>query len=323
MPDTSGSSTSYWQSTASYTYSAERVNVANYSEQANFYPIPICSDTSGNVRLGNNGKFSYKPSTRELRVGSIVPESDLTTMSISGGSNGTLNISGEKALNITGGTSSQSTGIKMTDASPNGIVIKSTNTTSGSGVKIAGKQGVYLAGALSSDGDPAYGFTVTTDSVSGYGTVPTLTATNLKLQGTNALMLQGTSWPTGTANAAHINSAGYIIKNTSSRRYKNSIDYNLNYEDYHNQLMQLKPCTFKYNEQPDELQFGLIAEDVEDINPNIVVHEQDGAPDGLKDRDLITLLIIESQKKDKEIAALKEDIEDLKQRLAAIEDIIN
>ena len=87
--------------------------------------------------------------------------------------------------------------------------------------------------------------------------------------------------------------------------------------------MQLKPCTFKYNEQPDDLQLGLIAEDVEEINPNIVVHEQNGAPDGLKDRDLITLLIIESQKKDKEIAALKEDIEDLKQRLAAIEDIIN
>lgn len=323
MPDTSGSSTSYWQSTASYTYSTERVNIADYSSQAHYYPIPICSNNTGDVRLGGNGQFSYNPSARELRVGSIAPESDLTHMSISGGFNGTMSISGEKALNITGGTSNDSTGIKMTDASPNGIVIKSTNTTSGSGVKIAGKQGVYLAGALSSDGDPAYGVTVTAGNVSGYGTVPTLTATNLRLQGTNALMLQGTNWPTGTANAAHINSAGYIIKNTSSRRYKNSIDYNLNYEDYHNQLMQFKPCTFKYNDQPDELQLGLIAEDVEEINPNIVVHEQNGAPDGLKDRDLITLLIIESQKKDKEIAALKEDIEDLKQRLAAIENIIN
>ena len=323
MPDTSGSSTSYWQSTASYTYSTERVNLENYSNKNDFCSIPLCPDATGNSRLGSDNKFRYNPSTKELMVGSIIPEENITNMSISSGTNGTMDISGELGLRITGATSNQGAGIKMTDASPNGIVIESTNTTNGSGIKIAGRKGVYLAGALSSNGDPIYGFTVTTDTVSGYGTVPTLTATNLKLQGTNALMLQGTSWPTGTANAAHINSAGYIIKNTSSRRYKNSIDYDLNYEDYHNQLMQLKPCTFKYNEQPDELQLGLIAEDVEEINSNIVVHEQNGAPDGLKDRDLITLLIIESQKKDKEIAALKEDIEDLKQRLAAIENIIN
>jgi hypothetical protein len=59
--------------------------------------------------------------------------------------------------------------------------------------------------------------------------------------------------------------------------------------------------------------------DVYEVNPNIVVYDLEGNVDGLKDRDLITLLIIESQYKDQQIQSLQSEIELLKQRLDNLE----
>lgn len=149
-------------------------------------------------------------------------------------------------------------------------------------------------------------------------------AKDLQIHATaGSISIMGKAWGGGTGTSAVVNTSGYLIKNTSSIRYKNNVDYEINRQEYHNQLMQLKPCTFEYKVQPGETQLGLIAEDVAEINPDIPNYDLEGLPESLKDRDLTTLLIIEAQEKDKEIAALKEDIEDLKQRLSAIEDIIN
>ena len=82
--------------------------------------------------------------------------------------------------------------------------------------------------------------------------------------------------------------------------------------------MQLKPCTFEYKTEPGTLQLGMIAEDVEQINPNLCVYDGD-LVDGFKDRDVMTMLIIESQLKDQQIQTLQSEIELLKQRLDNLE----
>ena len=44
-------------------------------------------------------------------------------------------------------------------------------------------------------------------------------------------------------------------------------------------IAQLKPVTFRYKEEldPDKIpQFGLIAEEVEKVNPDLVVRDEDG-----------------------------------------------
>jgi len=46
-------------------------------------------------------------------------------------------------------------------------------------------------------------------------------------------------------------------------------------------ILALKPVTFRYKEEldPDKIpQFGLIAEEVEKVNPDLVVHDDEGKP---------------------------------------------
>lgn len=315
----SGSSTStVWYVNDSTNYLTNRVNLQNYSNESGWYPVAITGSSTGSSLIGGNGKFSYQPSTGLLRVKGLEPEDTLTAMTISGGSNHTMSVSGEKGITITGATSSQGSGIKISDASSAGITIKATSSSSL--FKIGGAGGVMITDTFS-DGEPAGGVSVKTGTISGItGAVPTISAPNLRLQGTSNLMLQGvySTWPTGSGTATHINSAGYIVKYSSSRRYKDKIDYDLNLNDYHEQLMELKPCTFEYKTQPDETQLGLIAEDVYEVNPDLTVCD-DGLVDSFKDRDILTMLVIEAQQKDQIIQSLQSEIELLKQRLDNLE----
>ena len=48
-------------------------------------------------------------------------------------------------------------------------------------------------------------------------------------------------------------------------------------------LFSLKPVTFHYKKQIDPeaiSQFGLVAEDVEKVNPDLVVRDKEGRPSG-------------------------------------------
>ena len=46
-------------------------------------------------------------------------------------------------------------------------------------------------------------------------------------------------------------------------------------------LLALKPVTFRYKKDldpPGTSQFGLVAEDVEEVNPDLVVRDKEGKP---------------------------------------------
>jgi hypothetical protein len=46
-------------------------------------------------------------------------------------------------------------------------------------------------------------------------------------------------------------------------------------------ILALKPVTFRYKKEidpADRSQFGLVAEEVEKLNPDLVVHDKDGRP---------------------------------------------
>lgn len=133
---------------------------------------------------------------------------------------------------------------------------------------------------------------------------------------TSQMQIKANAWPTGSGTVAHISSSGTLIKYSSSLRYKNNIDYDIDKEDYHNQLMQFKPCTFEYNEIPYEENLGLIAEDVYEVNPQLINYNDNFEIESFRDRDLLTMLIIEAQEKDKKIKILEE-------RLAALENLNN
>ncbi len=77
-------------------------------------------------------------------------------------------------------------------------------------------------------------------------------------------------------SAVFINSEGKLGVNTSSRRFKEEIKP---METASETLFSLKPVTFRYNKTIDPkgiAQFGLVAEDVNEINPDLVVRDKNG-----------------------------------------------
>jgi trimeric autotransporter adhesin len=76
--------------------------------------------------------------------------------------------------------------------------------------------------------------------------------------------------------AVFINSSGQLGTATSSRRFKEEIK---SMDDASAALFALKPVTFRYKREIDAAgiqQFGLVAEDVQRINPDLVVRDKNG-----------------------------------------------
>jgi predicted ribosome quality control (RQC) complex YloA/Tae2 family protein len=78
--------------------------------------------------------------------------------------------------------------------------------------------------------------------------------------------------------AVFINNSGKLGTSTSSRRFKEKIK---RMDTASEALFALQPVTFRYKKEvdPDGIpQFGLVAEDVEKVNPDLVVRDKEGKP---------------------------------------------
>ena len=76
--------------------------------------------------------------------------------------------------------------------------------------------------------------------------------------------------------AIYVNANGKLGISTSSRRFKEQITP---MEEASEALFALKPVTFRYTKEIDSAgtsQFGLVAEDVENVNPDLVVRDKEG-----------------------------------------------
>ena len=68
-------------------------------------------------------------------------------------------------------------------------------------------------------------------------------------------------------------------------------------------LMELRPVTFHYKTQPDgPLQYGLIAEEVEQVMPELVVQDATGQVETVAYHELPAMLLNELQKQQGQIA---------------------
>jgi hypothetical protein len=103
---------------------------------------------------------------------------------------------------------------------------------------------------------------------------------------------------------------------SSSIRYKEDVRDMAGKSDG---LMKLHPVAFRYK-QPDEdgmkpLQFGLVAEEVADVYPELVVRGKDGAVDTMQYHQLLAMLLNELQKQHRTIEQLEREIKDLRSRV--------
>ncbi|MFA6065680.1 MAG: tail fiber domain-containing protein [Candidatus Babeliaceae bacterium] len=110
-----------------------------------------------------------------------------------------------------------------------------------------------------------------------------------------------------TSNAAIpvlVDSANQLGTVSSSRRVKRNIQ---DMGDATENLYTLHPVTFNYitHENDNHLEYGLIAEEVEDIYPNIVVKNNEGLPETIQYQYLPIMLLNEWQKDHARIAQLE------------------
>jgi hypothetical protein len=117
-----------------------------------------------------------------------------------------------------------------------------------------------------------------------------------------------------------IDSAGQLGTINSSRRFKEDIQ---DMGDASNGLMRLRPVTFRYRtpfaDGSKPIQYGLIAEEVAEVYPDLVAHSADGQIETVKYQVLDSMLLNEVQRQQKEIGDLKQQNQDLQERLARLE----
>ncbi len=97
--------------------------------------------------------------------------------------------------------------------------------------------------------------------------------------------------------AAYVDANGQIGTLVSSRRFKEQIE---DMGDSTSPLMKLRPVTFLYKSEYSKgdrtLQYGLIAEEVAEIYPELVAYDKDGQPYTVRYQHLAPMLLNEVQK---------------------------
>jgi hypothetical protein len=125
-----------------------------------------------------------------------------------------------------------------------------------------------------------------------------------------------------TGTAVYVSSNGQLATLSSSRRYKEDIE---DMGDASSSLMKLRPVTFRYKPEyaqgPRALQYGLIAEEVAEVYPDLVQYDpKTGQPQTVYYHLVNAMLLNEVQKQQKELSALKDQVTEQDKKLSALKD---
>jgi hypothetical protein len=120
-----------------------------------------------------------------------------------------------------------------------------------------------------------------------------------------------------------IDSNGQLGTVSSSRRFKEDIR---DMDAGSSGLMRLRPVTFRYQKPfadgSKPIQYGLIAEEVAEVYPNLVARSADGQIETVKYQVLDPMLLNELQKMHQQVKQQAEIIQQLESRLTALEEAL-
>ena len=113
-----------------------------------------------------------------------------------------------------------------------------------------------------------------------------------------------------------VNTNGKLGTTPSSRRFKDDIKP---MDDASDAILALKPVTFHYKQDPKAIpQFGLVAEDVEVVNPDLVIRDRDGKANSVRYEAVNAMLLNEFLKEHKTVQEQGATIAELKKEIAAL-----
>jgi len=101
----------------------------------------------------------------------------------------------------------------------------------------------------------------------------------------------------------YVNSGGQLGTNTSSRRFKEEIKP---MDRVSEAILALKPVTFHYKrDAKGTARFGLIAEEVAEVNPDLVVPDKEGKPYSVRYDQVNAMLLNEFLKEHRRVQELE------------------
>ena len=86
-------------------------------------------------------------------------------------------------------------------------------------------------------------------------------------------------------------------------------------------ILSLRPVTFRYKQELDPhgiTQFGLVAEEVEKVNPALVVHDADGKPYSVRYEAVNAMLLNEFLKEHQSVEELKTTVTQQKRQIEVL-----
>jgi hypothetical protein len=200
--------------------------------------------------------------------------------------------------------------------------IGQSNTANGANALVANTNG---------SGNTAFGFGALAVNSTGHGNtalgdgagVNVTTASNAICIGSNGANvnnscfignIRGITTQNNDAVAVVIDSAGQLGTLSSSRRYKTDIKP---MDKASESILALKPVSFRYKVHKDATpQFGLIAEQVAEVNPDLVVHDENGEIYTVRYDAVNAMLLNEFLKAHRKIEDQQATIADLKSTVA-------
>jgi hypothetical protein len=151
--------------------------------------------------------------------------------------------------------------------------------------------------------------------IGGAGTLDESNIIRIGTRQTNVFIAGISGTPVPGADVT-VNGNGQLGVLPSSARYK---------RDIHDMggasagLMRLRPVSFRYKSDPSgTLQYGLVAEEVARVYPELVTRGTDGKVQSVRYLELTALLLNELQKQTTKIAAQQREIDALKQKDASL-----
>jgi hypothetical protein len=134
-----------------------------------------------------------------------------------------------------------------------------------------------------------------------------------------ATFIRGISGATVPGGAGvFVNGAGHLGTLTSSARFKDEIKPMGNASEA---ILALRPVSFRYKKDIDPQgipQFGLVAEEVEKVNPDLVIREADGRPQTVRYEQVNAMLLNEFLKEHRTVNELKATVAQQQKQLEAL-----
>lgn len=135
----------------------------------------------------------------------------------------------------------------------------------------------------------------------------------------SATYIDGISGATSASGVAvFVNSTGKLGTVTSSARYKEGIADMARESEV---LMKLRPVSFYYRDELDEThtrQYGLVAEEVAEVAPELVVRDEAGAPQTVRYHFVNAMLLNEVQRQQRRLETQEAELRELRAEVAAL-----